>query len=92
MSRLGHQRLVWKQTPRGWTAVRASVPPRAHARSERVPRPPEHRTVVGAEEPHELLQLAELYIAGQRAAEVSKRIGAVPTALLALWLLSKGKR
>jgi hypothetical protein len=39
-----------------------------------------------------LLQLAELYVAGHLAGELSKRIGAVPTALLALWLLSKGKR
>jgi hypothetical protein len=96
-----HERLVWQQTSRGWTKVRATVP-RAHARSERVPRPPEHRSVVGAEDAprsgDDLVQLAELYIAGQLAAElvrrldVPKRIGVVPTALLAWWLLSKGKR
>jgi len=43
-------------------------------------------------EPSDLVQLAEMYIAGQLAGELSKRIGVVPTALLALWLLSKGKR
>jgi hypothetical protein len=34
-------RTVWTQGPNGWTKTRAKVP-RA-ARSERVPRPPEHR-------------------------------------------------
>jgi hypothetical protein len=94
-SRVGHQRLVWQQTSRGWTAVRARVPSRSHSRSERVPRPPEHRAAVGAEDSAgggDLLQVAELYVGSQLAAELAKRIGAVPTALLALWLLSKGKR
>lgn len=96
--RLGHQRLVWQQTSRGWQAVRAHVPPHAH-RSERVPRPPEHRFTASGDEGDErqahggdLLQLAELYVVGQLAGELTKRIGAVPTALLALWFLSKGKR
>lgn len=97
MSRLrgGHQRLVWQQTSRGWQAVRAHVPPHKH-RSERVPRPPEHWTASGDEDDQahggDLVQLAELYVVGQLAGELSKRIGAVPTALLALWFLSKGKR
>lgn len=93
-------RLVWQQTPHGWRAVRVVVPPR----SERVPRPPEHRgTVAGVEDAptlrDEVHQLAELRgvvdVATEIVGAVSARIGQGPTVLLAALLLSrrtKGKR
>lgn len=93
--------VVLQQTANGWKAVRASVPPRGAPRSERVPRPPEHRRAVGVEdsaslaldERYHVVELLET--AGQitqLAGEVSKRIGKGPTVLLGLFLLSKTKK
>lgn len=95
-------RVVLQQTPTGWRAVRAAVPPRARSkRSERVPRPPSFRfTAAGREDSpslvDELAGLDELRDVAALAlglvGEISHRVGPATTALVVGLLLTRKRR